>query len=241
MHFLLSVLVVASATYVLAAKWYPGALVHASGGVKLLLMIAVIDLIMGPVLTFVVFDRRKKSLPFDIGFIAVLQIGALAYGLNASYQGRPVYMVFVVDRFELVSAADVDPGEQKLVAPPLRTIPSNGPRLVAFRPPTGEREKLELGLASASGIDARYFLRYYVEYERLAEQALTVSRPASELVQHNDPAVVERELAKLLAAGHKLDDLRFLPLQGRREDLSMIVTARDAQVISAVRLRPWGE
>lgn len=241
LHFLLSMIAVGVAGALLVTKWYPGALIHAAGGVKLLMMIALIDLILGPLLTFVVFDRRKKSLPFDLGFIVVLQVAALVYGLHASYQGRPMYTVFVVDRFELVSAADIDPVEFRQAPERLRTPSSTGPQLVAFQPPSADREKLELAFAAAGGVDARFFLRYYVEYERLAGQVASVARPIADLDRFNPPAVVRRELDRLAATGAAVANLRFVPVQGRYEDLTMIVDSRDGRVWSLTRLKPWSD
>ncbi len=85
LHLILSLLVVCASTALLVASWYPGALLFAAGGTQLLILIVSVDLILGPLLTFVVFDRRKQSLAFDLAFIVVLQLCALAYGMYASY------------------------------------------------------------------------------------------------------------------------------------------------------------
>ena len=61
-HFLLSFAVVLCALLLVVIVWYPGALLHASGGVKLVALMVVVDLILGPVLTFSVFNRKKEEL-----------------------------------------------------------------------------------------------------------------------------------------------------------------------------------
>ena len=45
----------------------------------ILLMIGV-DVVIGPLLTLIVFDPKKKHLKFDLVVIAALQLAALAYG-----------------------------------------------------------------------------------------------------------------------------------------------------------------
>lgn len=60
----------------------PGLLEMARAG-RLLATLAAVDLVMGPLLTLVEFKPGKKSLKFDLTAIALLQAGALLYGLHA--------------------------------------------------------------------------------------------------------------------------------------------------------------
>jgi hypothetical protein len=237
-HFLLSLLVIFVTTGLLVTRWYPDALLYAAGGTQLLLLIVSVDLVLGPLLTFIVFDRRKKSLAFDLAFIVFLQVGAMGYGLYASYQGRPVFEVFVVDRFEIVSAAEVDPAQLKAAPAALAELSSSGPKLYAARVPSDELERKELILAASSGLDLKHFMRHYVDYASQRAVVLSVSRPVAELRQFNDAASVDRALRDL-TTGNPSGELRFVPILGKREDLAMIIDAHDATPIAAVRLRPW--
>ncbi len=238
LHFLMSFAVVFLAVMLVVLLWYPGALLFASGGVKLLLLLVVVDLILGPVLTFSVFDRRKKSLAFDLAFIAMIQLSALAYGLHAAYNGRPVFSVFVVDRIELVSAAEVDSEEIKLAAPKFRNIEFSGPRLVAATLPSDPKERAELALMAAAGVDVKHFLRYYVDFDSQRQAILAASRPLTELGKYNDQARVQSALARLDEIGSP-DSLRYLPVQGKREDLSMVIDSKKLTLVGLLRLRPW--
>ena len=238
-HFLLSLTAVGGAIVVLATQWYPGALLYAAGGLKLLLMIALIDLVLGPALTMVVFDRRKKSLPFDLAFIALMQLGALTYGLNASYQGRPVFEVFAVDRFELLSAAEVDADELRLANPKFATLAKAGPLLAAVLAPTDTKSRNELAQAAASGIDLKFFLRYYVDYASQRRNVLAVAKPIDDLIQLNSLAAVDAALAAAGFGDRNRQSMRFVPLSGKREDLTMLIDAGNAQPIALLRLVPW--
>ena len=44
-------------------------------------MLLAIDVILGPVLGFIVFKEGKKTLKMDLAIIIVLQLSALSYGL----------------------------------------------------------------------------------------------------------------------------------------------------------------
>lgn len=238
-HFVLSLVVVAACAMLLVLRWYPDSWIHAAGGVKLLLLIAGVDLILGPLLTAVVFDRRKRSLPFDLAFIAALQLCALSYGLHAAYQGRPVFNVFVVDRFELLTAADVEAAEHRRARPEFAQLSSSGPTLAAFVAPTDTREKLELTLAAASGVDARYFLRYFVPIDEHWSSVLAAARPISELGNYNTSAAIEHALRPLAGASADRAAWRYLPLQGRHEDLVLVIDGKGNRPLGPVRLTPW--
>ena len=62
--------------------WYPSPWFAAAGGGTLLLLLVGVDVIIGPLLTFVVFDPAKKSLVYDLAVIVMLQIAALVYGVH---------------------------------------------------------------------------------------------------------------------------------------------------------------
>ena len=106
LHFLASVIVVGLALIVMRLVWYPTPFASLLGWVDLLWVVVGVDLVLGPVLTFLVYAPGKKSLRFDLAVIVLVQLSALGYGIYTSAQGRPIYLVFVVDRFETVSPVD---------------------------------------------------------------------------------------------------------------------------------------
>lgn len=52
--------------------WYPAPMLIALGGHEIFLLVVGIDVVVGPLLTLVVFKAGKKSLNFDLAVIAVL-------------------------------------------------------------------------------------------------------------------------------------------------------------------------
>ncbi len=82
--------------------WYPSPLATAVGVTHIFLMMLVIDVILGPLLGLLVYKEGKKTLKFDLSVIILIQISALCYGVFSIEQGRPAWLVYSVDRFELV-------------------------------------------------------------------------------------------------------------------------------------------
>lgn len=84
--------------------WYPGILFDAGDGWKAIGLIVGVDLILGPILTFIVFNPKKSSLKFDLSIIALLQIAALSYGAWTIYQTRPIALAFINTSFVTIFA-----------------------------------------------------------------------------------------------------------------------------------------
>lgn len=234
-HFGLSLAVVGTLAGLLAWLAFPGATLWAAGGATLILMIAGVDVVIGPLLTFIVFDPAKRELVRDLTVIAVIQVAALGYGLYASALGRPMFMTFVVDRFELLSAAEVDAEELRRAPQAFREHRGLGPRLAAARSPSDPAERDRVLLAGLRGIDLKHLLRYYIDYQDARQQVLTRARPIDELSRFNPPDRVERALS----ARSEREHLVFLPVQGSREDVTALIDRRDARMVAVVRLKPW--
>src|SRR5690606_1245287 len=116
----------------------------------LIAIVAMVDIVLGPLLVFLVYDRRKKSLRRDLVVIICIQLAAIAYGIHASVLARPVLMTFVVDRFELVSAAEVDAEELAKAPEQFRNLSWTGPMLAAARMPDNKEEREQILFASTS-------------------------------------------------------------------------------------------
>ena len=110
-HLLISVAIAAVALFVLLRVWYPPPLFTAEGGNELLFMLVAVDVVIGPLITLIVFKSGKPGLRFDLSVIALLQACALACGSYTMFVARPVFIAFIVDRFEIVRANDIDPAD----------------------------------------------------------------------------------------------------------------------------------
>jgi hypothetical protein len=84
--------------------WYPGILFDTGNGWKAIGMIVGIDLVLGPLLTLIVFNPTKNSLKFDLSIIALIQIAALIYGTWTIHQTRPIALAFINTSFMTIHA-----------------------------------------------------------------------------------------------------------------------------------------
>lgn len=239
-HLGLSALIAVTVVAVMLALWYPQPYFDAMGGMGLLKVLIGVDVTIGPLLTLIIFDRRKKSLRFDLAVIALLQLVALVYGVYVMFEARPAYAVFVLDRFEMVPADQLDPADLAAGPPEYRTVPLTGPRLVGTRLPdkSNAEEWNKLVFSSVGGKDAQNFPRYYVPYAEAAAAIVAKARPLSALLEghpEREPAV-RGAVAK---SGQAESALAFVPLMGREDAMTAVIDRRDAHIVAVLPIDPY--
>ena len=107
-HLTISATIVAIVIAIIFYFWYPKPFFEANGAWTVLRVLIMVDLVLGPSLTLALFKKGKKGLVMDMSIIAAIQLAALIYGTTVIFGARPYYLVFAVDRFEIVGKAEVD-------------------------------------------------------------------------------------------------------------------------------------
>ena len=106
-HFLFSALLLVGLVLWLWWWAYPAGLFWVQGADRVLLIMALVHLVIGPGLVFAVFKKGKRSLPYDVALITALQCVAFGYGSWVLYQERPAGLVLTLDRFFVVTETKV--------------------------------------------------------------------------------------------------------------------------------------
>jgi hypothetical protein len=117
LHLALSAVVVGAFLALVISVWYPPPLLQGAGGMRLVLIVAAVDLVAGPLITLLIYKRGKPGLAFDLTVIALLQASALAYGLHTTWVSRPAYLVLSPYRATLVAANELYPADESAKAP----------------------------------------------------------------------------------------------------------------------------
>ena len=218
--------------------WYPAPYFAINGGWTVLRILVGVDVVLGPLLTLVVFKPGKPSLKFDMSVIVVLQLAALAYGGAIVYQQRPAFIVFAVDRFTAIPAAEVD--FDRIRDPALKRRIGIGPMLAEARPPEDPKARRELMFAVVmdGAKDLEYRAELYRPYQPDLEQLRRRSLDITRLAAQDD--ATERGLARWLErrGGASGDDL-YLPLRGKHRDVILILSGADGQPVGWIDSDPW--
>ena len=238
-HLGLSALVATTVLAVIYFVWFPDVLFEGAGGRDLFFIIASVDVTIGPLLTFIVFKSGKKGLKFDLAVIATLQLAALSYGVWAIFEARPVYIVYVKDRFELVRANEIpEENLEKVRAKGQHRLPLWGPKLIGVQIPKDSDEAFKLMISAMNGVDIQSYPEYYVPYDEVRAEARAHGKPLEKLRGYNKDRAREVDQA-LAALGRKEAEVLFLPMRAGKRDLAAIIDAKDGQLLRITTLKPW--
>ncbi len=239
-HFLISVLIMLVVGSLIFFMWYPHPYRKLSGGLSLFMLVAAVDMALGPVCTFAVASAKKglKELRVDVGLIALVQLAALSYGAWTVFQARPVHLAFEIDRLRVVHAVDVDPDLLSRSAPEFRGLPVWGPEPVAVRPFVSENEKMEVTMAALQGVDIGARPDLWVSYESQVAAIQSAALPVKTLLvsRPNEASAIESALA---SAGLKADDARYLPVVSRQMAWTAILSPQDARPVRFLPIDPF--
>lgn len=236
LHLIGSLFIAAMAATLVFLFWYPWSLSVATGATDIFLMLLLIDVITGPCLTLIVFDREKKELKRDLIFVVLLQLSALAYGINAVFVARPVYYVFTGNNFELTYANDLN--DERLANARLdqfKTLPLLGPETISARLDE-ETQNERTAIRAMLTRNLPILPQYYLPYNELLPQIQESARPLSYLRESNaDKRSEIDELQKKHA--ENINAVGFVPLNGADEDLVAIVRKTDGHLLDIRRLK----
>ena len=239
LHLALGALIAAIAFAWVRFAWYPGALFEATSSAKPMALIAAVLLVAGPLATLVVFVPGKRGLLFDLVVIGILQAGALAFGLWTVFEARPVYVVFVKDRFELVRNGDFPASEiARAASSPYLRLPLAGPMVTGAKLP---RERIELErimFLAPTGLDLHHMPQHYVPYDAVRGDAMAHAQRLEKLRTLNPP---ERARIDALPreTGVPGDSLGFLPMRAGERDLAVLLDRRNGEILAITGLKPW--
>ncbi len=219
--------------------WYPDPFFEAIGARGLILILVAVDVVIGPLITLIVFDLKKPELKRDLLVVVLLQLAALVYGMHAVFISRPVYAVFNVDRFDVVVASEIDPAElKKTQRAEFKSLPWWGPQIIAAKLPTNKKE-LEVVLFSAAqgGADVYQLPQYYVPYADVMGLAKSKAKPLAILRgKPGDAALVDRFIAH---NGHHEMQLGFVPFRGRKNDFAVVLELGTGKIAGFLPIDPY--
>ncbi|KJH57558.1 type IV pilin accessory protein [Acinetobacter calcoaceticus] len=214
--------------------WYPQPLAQAVGVTHIFLMMVAIDVVLGPILGFFVYKEGKKTLKFDLSVIILIQLSALGYGLYSIAQGRPVWLVYNVDRFELVRNNEIiDTNIQKVQAQ-FRNPSWFKPKFAAVQiAKNSEEHSKNMFEELLGGVSLAQRPERYVGLAQVKPQIQKRAQNLNELEKYNSKQQVKTVLKKYPSAD------AWVPLKANAIDMVVLMNKNSAQVVKIVDLRPW--
>ena len=234
-HLGISLVIFVALLLVVVFDWYRFPLFTIEGGWKGLQIIAGCDIVLGPLLTLIVFKPGKPSLKFDMSVIALIQAAALVSGTWIAYVQRPVLMVYAEERFytlsnDIVGMAGIKPEE-------ISSYRNSPYPLAVVRLPDDEeqRHKIRLESLGRGGLYLRGDL-YAEQIPQYLQDAQAHSLNMEKLTADNPAASAELERFK--SRHGALDGYYYLPLHGRYGHMIVALDRSSGRLVDKLDIKP---
>ena len=237
-HLLISIALISVVIGIIFWFWYPRPSFEAVGAISIVRLLVVVHLVIGPLLTLIVFKHGKPGLKFDLYAIALMQVVALVYGSWRLYDEKPHYLVFAIDRLEFVSKKQVD--QSAIGYDELREKHFGG-LIQAFARLPADPEEYQRYFDSVAfegqpDLESRaeFFEPWAAGANDIRSQLKPIEdiRPASPREQEN-----LRQAIDYYAEGHP--SLGILPIGGIEKDLGMLLDRDTLEILGILNADPW--
>jgi hypothetical protein len=239
-HFLVTLLLAASAAALVFLIWFPDPFHKMLGGTTLFGILILCDLGLGPLTSFIIYNSRKsrRALVFDYTVIGAIQLAAFIYGVYSVANNRPAYIVFVGDRFEVVAAGEIDDADLAQAGDRYGTRPNRGAQLVAIREAKDAEEHNKMLFSGLQGKDYSVLPAYYVAYEQGLPELKRRAKPVSELERLHKEAkpLIANAVAELQVP---VERLLWMPVMHKSGFWTVLLDRDTGQPVSWLPIDPY--
>ena len=218
-HLSFSLLIFVIILYYILYQWYPEPFFTAQGGWQGIQLMAFVDLVLGPALTFIVFDHLKprKEIISDLSIIAMIQITALIWGGYMVYSQRPIALVFWTDAFYTVTQDDYY--DQGIEPPDFSKYSAHKPPLIFSRPVLTEMELVNFRKLTQEGIPVYAHVALYENIKDYLDDILINQVDISEVIRNNEE--MKRQLLEITQG--KLGAYKYVALKAKYQNMILIM------------------
>jgi hypothetical protein len=210
-HLGISLTVFGAIAYCVIAVWYPAFFFDTDGGYQGLRILLGVDLVLGPLLTLIVYRTGKPGLRTDLTLIGTLQVACLAAGVWIVHAERPLAIAYVDGSFYTVTAQSFR--ELDLPIPNLDALPGDYPKWVTVKLPDDVEQQSSirgemLGKQRMLSTLSEHYVPFKTEDLNPIE-----ARPAAEIKDRDrDAHALQPWLER---HGGTVTEYRFFPFGGR--------------------------
>jgi hypothetical protein len=241
-HLLLSLAVLAVCAGMVMFAWYPYPfliLTH-SGALAAALIIAVS--LAAPALTWLIATpgKDKPKLLFDLVVIGLIQVSAVAWGMYNLSEQKPYFMVFAVDRFDVLARGQVF---GRIDDATFLDKPFSGPIMRYAEMPATEStayQRLLQEVMFEGKPDIQFRPEFWSPYGERKHLALQAARPLADLRAERPESA---DCIDGLTGEHSTDiaQLRFVPAMMGDGYFAVVLDGGSGGVVGYIKTDPWLE
>ena len=232
-HLLLSLIVFAVFSYFILYEWYPEPFFTAQGGWQGIRLMAIVDLVLGPALTLIVYNhlKQRKLIIFDLSIIVFIQITALGLGGYTVYTQRPIALVYWATAFYTVTEEDYF--AQGIESPDFSQYSDHIPPLIYSRPVSTLAELESSINLTEKLIPAYAHVEFYEKIEDNLEEILLNEVDITEIVLTNETVLNRIEDV----TKGDLDAYSYLTLKAKFHHMILIME-ENGELAGSVKVPP---
>ena len=237
-HLWPSILLLAIITGLILFVWYPYPFLQFKANDKYSLALIIAAALFGPAMTWFLYRPGKWGLVFDLIVVTLIQFAAIVWATYAMYQNRPYFMVFTVDRFEVLSIMEVEFTNQEQLK--FLNKPNAGPiKLYANMPIEPQAfQKLLKEVMFEGKPDLQFRPEFWSFYAERQIQTLEVSSPLSALRLARPESA--NTIDKLVERhGGDISQLKFVPGMVKDSPFAAILDADSGAVLESLAINAW--
>lgn len=249
-HLTVSLVVVGLVAALNFLIWFPQPFGEISGGQSIFWLLVLADAICGPMLTLILYRPTKTKLAWkiDLVLIVAVQTGALSYGLYTLSLARPIAIVYEVDRFRVISYADIAPEELDQAPPWVSPLGFQSPKMLGIRMAKNIEEKIASVDSSLQGVEPSQRPKYWEDYSlsisKIRERSYSLDRLRS--LYPTSTGIIDATALKAAGVGgaeqpltHK--NIRWLPVVSRHAtDWVALIDSETARIKGYIHLDGFG-
>ena len=233
-HFLISAVVFAGLAYLVIFVWYPDFFFAIDGGWEGMRIIIGVDLVLGPLLTLVVFKSGKPGLKMDLALIGIFQTLCLTAGTYVVYSERPTFFIFYDKHFY---SSSQDTFENYGRTPPnLADYPGPAPVMVYTELPDNPIEEADIRQELfQEGIPLWIYEPVYRPLEEHMDIVLSEGAPEEEMRERDEAGKLDQWLTKYQGS---YSDFVFIPIHSRYRDVYLGIRVATGEIIDIIEVPP---
>lgn len=225
-HLAISSVIFLILAYFIIFRWYPVPYFTADGGWQGIRMVALIDLVLGPLLTLIIFNPAKslREIRLDLSVIALIQVSALIWGIYTVHNERPAAIVHWDGEFYAVPAKTFT--EQNIEMDSLAQFSAEKPPVINAHRSTDVSALMEMLRLSTEENRAPFeqfhiYRTFLDDKDSIFSSALNIDT----IITVNE--AMNNELEGFLAKqGGEKDDYVYMPLNARYHNVILIFTRK---------------
>ena len=237
LHFSASAFILLLVFFAIKFIYYPRALFAAAAGFDVLRLLTIVDVILGPLITLIIFNPLKKNLKYDVCIVVACQLAFMSYGVWSIYSARPVYIAFTGKHFNLVRANEIDEADEvKAISAEFKHRPMLGLKYIGTTEPSDINVKNDLAFAGLMGMGIQNLPQYYVPYDKVIPDVKAQAKSSQQFEKiDNDMRQRLKEYEQKQQKIKNAVPIGFVPIINKRFTLFAVVNTATGEVVDIIR------